>query len=66
MSILYEVGDHPADVMLRVSSVMSFVSEMLAVIPPQESLELSPEALSGLSYITLECTQALKKVSETM
>ncbi len=63
MSILYDCGDDPRDVMKRVAEVMDFVSEMLCLVPPEDGLELSPQALAGLTYITLECTSALDKAA---
>lgn len=63
MSILHEPGNHPVDVMRRVSAVMTFVSDLLCALPPEEGLELSSESLAGLAYITMECTTALDRAA---
>lgn len=50
---LIMVGDHPADIMNRVSNVAAFLEESLggSHVKPDGVMTLHPEAMSGLCQI---------------
>ena len=61
MSMVYDSGDLPADVLFRAASVVAFLTEALTGdLKAGQGLVLSDEAVSGLSFIAQELENDLR------
>lgn len=58
-------GDHPADIMTRISHLSAFLEEMFsgAHVKPESDVVLSPMAVDGLALIHSSIAEAAKHAS---